>query len=261
MLPSAFLILHSPFSILNLIWSGFPLQVLARSARSGLSASIPRAGVAPRRPRMRPELNHPCIARFSVLLQPENTYIPRRQNRRPPGVSPPTADFGENLPAPPRRLSPKFPACAQLRADFLQNFRPARNSAQTFAKISGFRGTPRRLSPKFPASAELRADFRQNFRPPRNSAQTFAKIAGLPADVCFWGRRDEGGGGRGGTRGRRRKALRLYGEGGESYCFCIIWRGAAYFNSGFPAFGFLLLGLFYREAREGLAADSPTRLN
>jgi hypothetical protein len=30
LLPSAFLILHSPFSILNLIWSGFPLQVLAR---------------------------------------------------------------------------------------------------------------------------------------------------------------------------------------------------------------------------------------
>jgi hypothetical protein len=29
-LPSAFLILHSQFSILNLIWSGFPLQVLAR---------------------------------------------------------------------------------------------------------------------------------------------------------------------------------------------------------------------------------------
>ncbi|MDR1402946.1 MAG: hypothetical protein LBJ60_04500, partial [Tannerellaceae bacterium] len=44
----------------------------------------------------------------------------------------------------PRSLSPKFPACAELRAGFLQNFRLARNSAQTFAKIGDLPATARK---------------------------------------------------------------------------------------------------------------------
>jgi hypothetical protein len=68
--------------------------------------------------RMRPELNHPCIALFPVLLQPENTYIPRRQKRIPPRNRPQTFAKVGGLPATPRRLSPKSAASAQLSADF-----------------------------------------------------------------------------------------------------------------------------------------------